>query len=348
MNRCNSSCSFQHTMSFCPDPLYNSSLTWNTTSPRLTRCMRDTLLVAVPLAVLIVIQVTLILVRRKSGISVLFPRPRCTFSAIFCAKLTLTVALVGNAIGEWVRRGPKTEYPSDTFAPACLLASYTLALVLLAWDKATHRHTSGPLFFFWLTQFVCLLPTFVARVEDLSSDNNKGWEEALLVATSWPLVAIQLLLNCFSDLDRTPQPSDPPECNASIISLMFFSWLDALVWSGFRAPLTQERLPRVPDTIDVGTNVSELQKRWRYHRGEWHSLWPALICTYWRSMIPAIVLAIVHYSLTFVSPLILKLLINHMDGDEEAWKGFFYTAVLFASSMTWTVTFHAYCQVSGQ
>ncbi len=36
---------------------------------------------------------------------------------------------------------------------------------------------------------------------------------------------------------------------------------------------------------------------------------------------------------------------NHVDNlDEESWKGYFYAAALFASSLVWTVTFHLYNQ----
>ncbi len=30
--------------------------------------------------------------------------------------------------------------------------------------------------------------------------------------------------------------------------------------------------------------------------------------------------------------------------DEETWKGYFYAALLFGSSIVWTVTFHLYNQ----
>ena len=38
--------------SFCPDPLWDSSLTWRTSDPDLTECFRYTVLAAVPPAVL--------------------------------------------------------------------------------------------------------------------------------------------------------------------------------------------------------------------------------------------------------------------------------------------------------
>ncbi len=35
---------------FCPDPLVDPSVSWETSDPRLTRCMEDTLLAAAPAA----------------------------------------------------------------------------------------------------------------------------------------------------------------------------------------------------------------------------------------------------------------------------------------------------------
>ena len=75
------------------------------------------------------------------------------------------------------------------------------------------------------------------------------------------------------------------------------------------------------------------------------SVWPVLLRTYWKNFIGIFLLGIAHYTLTFVNPHALKLLVNHVDNlDEEDWKGYFYSAVLFGSSIVWTVTFHLYNQ----
>ena len=45
------------------------------------------------------------------------------------------------------------------------------------------------------------------------------------------------------------------ESRASPMSIVFFSWLDTLIWKGFRRPLTQDQLPPSPDTLNVHSNI---------------------------------------------------------------------------------------------
>ena len=46
-------------------------------------------------------------------------------------------------------------------------------------------------------------------------------------------------------------------------------------------------------------------------------------------------------------PQALKLLVNHVgNAEEEAWKGFLYAGLMFASSAVWTVLFHMFCHVA--
>ena len=54
------------------------------------------------------------------------------------------------------------------------------------------------------------------------------------------------------------------EYRASPMSMLFFSWLDTLIWKGFRRPLTQDQLPPPPDTVNVHSNV-ERYVMFSYH-----------------------------------------------------------------------------------
>ena len=40
-----------------------------------------------------------------------------------------------------------------------------------------------------------------------------------------------------------------PQASASYISLLFFSWLDPLVWNGWKRPLRQQDLPAVSPEV---------------------------------------------------------------------------------------------------
>ena len=50
------------------------------------------------------------------------------------------------------------------------------------------------------------------------------------------------------------------EERSSTLSALFFSWLDPLVWSGFRSPLTQDQVPRVRPSLDAGNIGAEFNR----------------------------------------------------------------------------------------
>ncbi len=91
----------------------------------------------------------------------------------------------------------------------------------------------------------------------MDDDDDVAWQAALLTATFFPVVFLLLLANCFPDLrvlSLPPKGSEerrkiPPEYMASVLSTFFFSWLDGLIYRGYKRPLTQDRLPDPPERV---------------------------------------------------------------------------------------------------
>jgi len=81
------------------------------------------------------------------------------------------------------------------------------------------------------------------------------------------------------------------------------------------------------------------------HNCVWSLTLLPLFCIFCRQLAEIIFFGLIHYSLLFVSPQVLRLLINHMDSDEESWKGYLYTLALFANSLVSAVTFHFFSQL---
>ena len=52
-------------------------------------------------------------------------------------------------------------------------------------------------------------------------------------------------------LTMTKMKTVSPQASASYISLLFFSWLDPLVWAGWKRPLRQQDLPAVSPEVSV-------------------------------------------------------------------------------------------------
>ena len=62
----------------------------------------------------------------------------------------------------------------------------------------------------------------------------------------------------------------------------------------------------------------------------------------WRLLL-ANILALVHYSVVFLGPQVLKKLIDHIeDPEDHAWKGYFFSVTLFLIYFTSTLFFQTY------
>ena len=78
--------------------------------------------------------------------------------------------------------------------------------------------------------------------------------------------------------------------------------------------------------MDVGSNAEDFVRSWRETRLknglEKASVWPVLLKTYGPAMLATFFVSLIHHSLNFVNPQLLRLLVRHVnDPKEEAWKG---------------------------
>jgi hypothetical protein len=328
--------------SFCNGPFFNETLSWNTDNPNLTQCFRDTVLVGVPSALLWTlgpIWAAATKYRKSRENSGLGGRFLGKFTALFSIKATFICLLFMNTVVELVDRLDALHgrlHPSDWFQPVCLGSTLALSFTLLLLEKHWRAHASAPQFIFYFFLMLGALPTVKWQIELLMEPpGNKDWQLLLSTATYAPTVAIMFLLNCFADLEDQPGEMDPLENSCSCMSGLFFAWMGGLIRKGFKNPLTFDNLPRLPEYMRVTRNVEDFIKRMNAHFSDGRGgtrkagLWPVLIREYGGWFLYTFFIALVHFSLTFVSPQILKLLIHHVASAEEAWKGYFYTGILF-------------------
>ena len=345
---------------FCNGPFWDPNLTWNTTNPNLTQCMRDTVLVGIPCAILWISGPLWLIKCYFSKATDVSPK----LSFLFTAKLLTTLLLVINSLGELTYRledtGWHAMHSSDLFQPLCLLSTYFLSMTMVILEKRWISHTSPPQFTLWFTLFLGSVPTFKVQIEDIM-DNPKNTTLILLSATYVPVVFFILALNCWADLDVQQKENDPPENFASFFSHLFYSWMDRLIWQGFKSPLVKDQIPNGPISVNVTRNVYSFLKRWNSKITSLEinftkpldtagnprkkiSVYLTLIQTFGTRFFLASVVGVSHYVLIFVNPKMLKNLVNFINSDEEYWKGFLYALTMFFASMMWTLTFHQYCQ----
>ncbi|KAG5674807.1 hypothetical protein PVAND_004755 [Polypedilum vanderplanki] len=187
------------------------------------------------------------------------------------------------------------------------------------------------------------------------------------------LSCLILILNCFADSqpqDMKYPPSDKPcpEASASFLSRLFFHWFDSFVWLGYRRPLENKDLWSM-NAEDTSAEVApRFLKYWNqsvaknsqvepynavqsasfkkssasinFTSGKAKkpsSILPALVKAFGATFLFGSVLKLVNDLLTFVSPQILKLLINFVSEDEPLWRGYLYAGLLFGVATTQTL-----------
>lgn len=320
----------------CPDTFWNTELTWNNARPKFTTCFINSLdffllaiflLVGLPwLLFLMKVHST----KAKLSKSWNFIAKVC-FNLILITAHSLKAAMKGSAISHWILP----------------LALYLLILILTFYERRKRIKSSLISSIFWPCVFIASLPTFINNVDD-ESISILSLDCGCLVVTFCLIV-----INFFADLSGLEDDQQSPKHLASFASSLIFGWFEPIVVKGYKHGLTQKDLPRAPNYLDVGANVETFLKQWNLHvQGVDFSsdkprptlkLWKPLIKSFgWRFLIGNCI-GLLNYTELYLSPLILRLLINHIDNaKEETWKGYLYALALFAASVLNTILFSHY------
>lgn len=252
----------------------------------------------------------------------------------------------------WRTNNLEVLFPSDLFHPICLLTASITSLILLFLDKIwLSSSSSPPQFIFYLLLAVGTAPTFKVQIEELIAQDGKAWIDIARASTLFPITVILLLLNCFTDLDQPLAEGDPPEGNCSFPSTLFYGWLDGFIFKGFHNTITFSNLLTPPKQLLVNRSARAFLVQWKANFKDtckssdkaqeetWGSasIWPVLFRQYGAWYMWACILIVIKCTLGYVGPQILKLLVNHVDSDEETWKGFLYVAAMFTSQLLGTL-----------
>lgn len=174
-----------------------------------------------------------------------------------------------------------------------------LAICLAYLHKTNGIVSSGSLFLFWLTLVVCAIPQYRSEIVQFQQrnptfgtnwhNNHLKWVKTLsLILFVWlgsekiswndyqflsymfyfPLVTIQLLVNCFSDKKPlksayAEQRKPNPEIEASFLRKLFFIWFDSFAWMGYRTPLTTDHMWDIRPEDTTRQLVPGFEKHWQ-------------------------------------------------------------------------------------
>ncbi|XP_063585006.1 multidrug resistance-associated protein 1-like isoform X1 [Penaeus indicus] len=354
---------------FCGSPFWDANLTWYTDTPQFTPCFERTVLVWIPCGFLWLfapLETHYVL----QSADRLIPWSWLNISKLVVSATLMTLqcldffyAVHKSVVGDDV-------YGVDFLAPAILFFSVLLQLIFIVMEKKRGIQSSGYLFLFWMLLLIFGIPEYYMYFLNLSDegvDTDQFTFATYMVY--FPLVIIMLLLNSFADATpkyiNFPRGEKPcPETEASFLSRITFSWLDKMIWRGYRQPVEQSQLWDLSYENASFRIVRKWDKNWRkttakaYNKGESHtsakytnasahveisgtagnkehylSILPTIVRTFGPTFLFGAVFKLFHDILQFISPQILSALINYIESDKEGesepvWRGYFYACLM--------------------
>ncbi|XP_071638107.1 multidrug resistance-associated protein 1 isoform X4 [Temnothorax longispinosus] len=356
---------------FCGTKFWDANLTWYTNNPDLTECFQKTILVWVPCIFLWAFSAM------EAYYFLNSKRRNVPYTWLFISKQVLTVGLIllsivdlGVAIHASTYR---TVHNVDYCTPIVKIVSFTLASTLMQYNRKHGMRTSGLLFLFWFFLTICGCVQYRSFVNEFI----KGAEPTYPLVSYmiyYPIVVILFVLNFLVDAEpkfsEYPTVESPcPEQSSSFPSRIIFAWFDSLAWKGFRKPLeTSDLWSMNPE--DMATEiVPKFDKYWNknlrktdevesakasYRKASGQvdfnsgrkkkiaSILPPICKAFGATFMFGAFLKLIQDVMTFISPQILKLLIDFTEGEEPMWKGYFYSALLLVTAILQTLVLSQY------
>ncbi|KAG0706860.1 Multidrug resistance-associated protein 1 [Chionoecetes opilio] len=133
-------------------------------------------------------------------------------------------------------------------------------------EKKRGFQSSGYLFLFWLLAVLCFIPEFVSHILAGPYQEDEGLRFGTFMVF-YPMVVLMLLIHCFGDAPpryvHYPQGQKTcPEGGASFLSKITFSWIDSLIWRGYKQALEHTDLWDISYENASNTVVSKWNKNW--------------------------------------------------------------------------------------
>ncbi|XP_029673301.1 multidrug resistance-associated protein 1 isoform X1 [Formica exsecta] len=363
---------------FCGTKFWDANLTWYTNDPDLTECFQKTILVWVPCVFLWVFSVmeAYYLInskRRNVPYTWLFISKQVLTVALIILSI-VEILLAMNASGH------RMVYSVEYYTPFIKIITFILASILMTYNRKRGMRTSGLLFLFWFFLALCGCVQYRLSINELIEGEQPSYL-LVCYMTYYPIVVILFVLNFLVDAEpkfsEYPTVETPcPEQSSSFPSRILFAWFDSLAWKGFRKPLEtsdlwsmnpEDMASEIVPRFDKYWNKNLIKTEelvWTYFRVESAkasfrkasgqvdfngtrkkkvaSILPPICKAFGATFMFGAFLKLIQDIMTFISPQILKLLIAFIEGEEEMWKGYFYSVLLLLTAILQTLILSQY------
>ncbi|XP_015122091.1 multidrug resistance-associated protein 1 isoform X1 [Diachasma alloeum] len=351
---------------FCGSHFWDYNLSWNTTDPDLTPCFQNTVLVWTPCAFLwtfLFLEAYYLINSKRRDIP---------YSWKFIAKGVLTAVLIVLSVTDLGMAVHQTNSKTvNYYTPIIKFVTFSLAAVLVHYNRKMGMRASGLLFLFWSFLALCGIVQFRRILRNWDQEDSY-WRISYVIY--YPIVLALFLLNClvddkpkFSEYAEVDKPC--PEQSASYPSRMTFAWFDALAWRGFKKPLETSDLWSMNPEDTASEIVPKFDKYWNKSLRKYDSNQSAkasfrkasgqvnfnssrkkkvasVLAPLCRAFGPTFIfgafLKLSQDIMIFIGPKILELLIEFIKGSEPNWKGYCYSVLLFLTAVLQTLVLSQY------
>ncbi|KAL8585023.1 hypothetical protein ACOMHN_043659 [Nucella lapillus] len=374
---------------FCGSPFWDTQVTWNTTDPDFTPCFQKTVLMLTPVVFLLLLAPYKLysLWQLQDRIIAL---NWINVSKMVLAGLVGVVMGV-NCIRAVVQHSEHgTEPPVNFVSPLVVILAMGLVVFVIYLERNKGIRTSGYLLLFWLLLLLAAIIILRSKILHLVNRGRvtEALDTIFLFLLVLAAFILSALVDRKPQFEEVQQETNPcPEGSASFLSVITFWWFTGMVVKGYKQALVRADLWSL-NAEDTTAAVKQLyEKYWqaqvspKKRRGaaevngvQAEALYkdgavstevkvvdgagrgkPSLLKTLLRSFAPFFMVAVgfklIHDILMFVSPQLLKRLIQFTTNKEEyMWRGYFYAGLLFGVALVQSLLLHQYfhsCLVLG-
>ncbi|XP_018907576.2 multidrug resistance-associated protein 1 isoform X5 [Bemisia tabaci] len=269
----------------------------------------------------------------------------------------------------------------DEFTPLIKLITFIMAGIFVYANKTRGMRTSGFLFLLWLSLAICGVAQYRTLLRlALNKELMNPVYPFVSYMVYYPIVLALFILNFFADVppksfDYPPTNKPCPELAASFPSKLVFAWFEPFAKKGFERPLEVKDLWSMKDEDTARQIIPKFDKYWRKtvakqsnsagHKASFlkrgasiqlesgdlskggkegkASILPALCKAFGPTFVFGSLLKLMQDLLTFISPELLKLLINFIQTESElTWRGYLYAFGLFFTATIQTIFLSQY------